>query len=453
MRIRKILIWFIFVIFAVKISTVSAFCEGVQFDNSQMVMGFVERMYTYILERNADSEGLMDWTGQLLFKLTDGAEVAEGFVMSEEFILKDVNDEEYVKKLYLTLFDRVPSTDEVNRWVFELENGASREEVLAGFINSVEFENLCKTYGIDPGHIYDTGKTSVYTSGNRIDSSSADREKISQYVERLYNKALGRDSESDGKEYWINQIVSGKEYDAATVAKIGFFESAEYKQKKKTNGEFITDAYHAFFGREPDDSGYKYWMMKLATGEYDRPGMIEVGFGRSEEFKNLLVSYGFRLINNESSQDIESFKPVPINELANYSSIRKKMTDAEFQEAYNIALEIVTPLANMSREKQLKELSKEMRKRFENGTYSMSEDHYNDPYGYFVLGTASCAGCTRATGLCLNILGIPYEHVNENQYTHQWCRVNVNGTYWICDAFGMYAGPEPGPYQHPNVIQ
>lgn len=60
-------------------------------------------------------------------------------------------------------------------------------------------------------------------------------------------------------------------------------------------------------------------------------------------------------------------------------------------------------------------------------SYSMSADHYNDPYGYFILGSASCAGCTRATGLCLNILGIPYEHVNENQYSHQWCRVNVNG--------------------------
>lgn len=83
--------------------------------------------------------------------------------------------------------------------------------------------------------------------------------------------------------------------------------------------------------------------------------------------------------------------------------------------------------------------------------YSMSSPHYNDPYGYFILHTASCAGCTRATGLCLNILGIPYEHVNENQYSHQWCRVNVNGTYWICDAYGLYCGPEPAPYTHPYL--
>ena len=85
-------------------------------------------------------------------------------------------------------------------------------------------------------------------------------------------------------------------------------------------------------------------------------------------------------------------------------------------------------------------------------SYSMDADHYNDPYGYFVLGSASCAGCTRATGLCLNVLGIPYEHVNENQWDHQWCRVKMDdGTYWICDAYGLYCGPEPAPYQHPYL--
>ena len=49
------------------------------------------------------------------------------------------------------------------------------------------------------------------------------------------------------------------------------------------------------------------------------------------------------------------------------------------------------------------------------------------------------------------MLGIPYEHVNENQYTHQWCRVDMGGgVYWICDAYGLYCGPEFAPYQHPN---
>lgn len=143
---------------------------------------------------------------------------------------------------------------------------------------------------------------------------------------------------------------------------------------------------------------------------------------------------------------------VPVNELANLSSLRKKMTDEELNQAYNMAAEIVKPCLKLSKEEQLQEITYSLVKLFDSGlTYSMTDAHYNDPYGYFVLGTASCAGCARATGLCLNMLGIPYEHVNENQYSHQWCRVEIDGTYWICDAFGLYCGPEPAPYAHPSL--
>ena len=141
-----------------------------------------------------------------------------------------------------------------------------------------------------------------------------------------------------------------------------------------------------------------------------------------------------------------------MEKLANLSSLRKKATDGELAQAYNAALAVATPLAGLPREEQLIGIAKSLRAMVDSGMlYSMSSPHYNDPYGYFILHTASCAGCTRATGLCLNILGIPYEHVNENQYSHQWCRVNVNGTYWICDAYGLYCGPEPAPYTHPYL--
>lgn len=147
----------------------------------------------------------------------------------------------------------------------------------------------------------------------------------------------------------------------------------------------------------------------------------------------------------------KTFEPVPMTQLANLKSIRKKCTDAELQVAYDTALEIVKPLAKKSEKEQLQGIARELRGLFDAGmTYSTDAPHYNDPYGYFVLNTASCAGCTRATGLCLNILGIEYEHVNENQWGHQWCRVNIDGEYWICDAYGLYCGIEPAPYQHPR---
>ena len=146
------------------------------------------------------------------------------------------------------------------------------------------------------------------------------------------------------------------------------------------------------------------------------------------------------------------FTPVPMDKLANRKSLQKRATNDQLAQAYAEAVKLVTPYAGLSLEEQLWGIAISLRQRFENGMdYSMESSHYNDPYGYFIEGSASCAGCTRATGLCLNILGISYEHVNEDRYSHQWCRVNVNGVYWICDAYGLYCGPEPAPYTHPYL--
>lgn len=148
------------------------------------------------------------------------------------------------------------------------------------------------------------------------------------------------------------------------------------------------------------------------------------------------------------------WSPVPLTELDNYKSLKRKMTDEEFQQAYEEARKIVTPLAFKSRAEQLQGIANALREMVDDGTvvYSTDAPHYNDAYGYLVLHVASCAGCARTTGLCLNMLGIPYEHVNENQWSHQWCRVPMpDGSYWICDSYGLYCGPEPAPYQHPYL--
>ncbi|MBD5134123.1 MAG: S-layer homology domain-containing protein [Clostridiales bacterium] len=142
---------------------------------------------------------------------------------------------------------------------------------------------------------------------------------------------------------------------------------------------------------------------------------------------------------------------VPVDQLANLPSVKRRASSAQFAEAYEVAKTVVEPLRGLSREVQLCAIALALRVITENNiTYSMESANYGDPYGFFVDHSASCAGCTRATGLCLNMLGIPYEHVNENAYSHQWTRVNLNGTYWICDAYGLYCGPEQAPYQHPR---
>ena len=142
----------------------------------------------------------------------------------------------------------------------------------------------------------------------------------------------------------------------------------------------------------------------------------------------------------------------PVSSITIASNLKKGMTEEEFNQAYAIACSIASKYAGLSKEEQLEAIFAELRYLTEAQlTYSDTDAHYSDVYGFFVLNRASCAGATRAVGLCLNILGIEFEHVNENQWSHQWCRVEVNGKYWICDAYGYYVGEEPGPYQHPWI--
>lgn len=62
------------------------------------------------------------------------------------------------------------------------------------------------------------------------------------------------------------------------------------------------------------------------------------------------------------------------------------------------------------------------------GDYVTSGPYYNSPYGVFIAGQQSCAGCTRALGLILEYMGFTWGHVNPNAWDHQWCVVyDVDG--------------------------
>ena len=143
---------------------------------------------------------------------------------------------------------------------------------------------------------------------------------------------------------------------------------------------------------------------------------------------------------------------IAMNKLERYSYFRKYMSESEMTQAYNVAKSLLEPIRGLSRKDQVIQIAVILRRWFDNGmTYTMKLKHYNDPYGYFVLKWGSCAGCARATGMCLNMLGFSYEHVNENQYSHQWARVKVGNEYWICDAYGLYVGKEPAVRKHPYL--
>ena len=124
---------------------------SIEIEPNDDIIAFCTRLYTTCLGRNADQNGLMAWARQLANQRDTGAGAARGFFFSEEFLGRNVDNDEYVRRLYLTFMGREPDEAGYNAWVAQLDSGISREEVFEGFVGSQEFTRLCAYYGIVRG--------------------------------------------------------------------------------------------------------------------------------------------------------------------------------------------------------------------------------------------------------------------------------------------------------------
>jgi len=128
---------------------------------SEQVQAFVTRFYVQCLNRQPDQAGLDEWVGRLLNGSKTGADVANGFVFSDEFVGNNHSNEAFLTILYRAFFNRESDTDGYNSWLGRMTGGMSREKVLEGFLKSQEFAQLCSAYGITP---YAGASTSVSQS-------------------------------------------------------------------------------------------------------------------------------------------------------------------------------------------------------------------------------------------------------------------------------------------------
>ena len=62
-------------------------------DKNPQVTAFVRRLYTIALDRSADVDGLNSWTGKLLQKTQTPAQVASGFVFSQEMENRELSNQ------------------------------------------------------------------------------------------------------------------------------------------------------------------------------------------------------------------------------------------------------------------------------------------------------------------------------------------------------------------------
>lgn len=169
---------------------------------------YVEQLYETVLHRQGEASGAQGWVDALNAG-TSRADVANGFVFSQEHeiqlsgayqagvFLADPTDAA-VARLYYGILDRAPDAGGLQTWEGAAHSGTSLTSIAQSFFNSAE-------YGL--GH--PTAQTDQ------------------QFVDSLYQNALGRPAEAGGEKAWLDFLQAGAS--RAQVA-VGIAESAEAQQ-------------------------------------------------------------------------------------------------------------------------------------------------------------------------------------------------------------------------------
>ncbi len=116
---------------------------------------FIERLYIKILNREPDEEGIKFWEDRLKNKKATAQDLAKYFFNSDEFKSQNLSDSLFIKRLYETVLDREPDSEGYKFWLEELAKGdVDRSKMVDMFIDSPEFRNIAKKYGIKANRLH-----------------------------------------------------------------------------------------------------------------------------------------------------------------------------------------------------------------------------------------------------------------------------------------------------------
>lgn len=131
------------------------------------------------------------------------------------------------------------------------------------------------------------------------------------------------------------------------------------------------------------------------------------------------------------------------NTTPNYAALSQRQKEAQ---ALTVAKQIVSTLPANATDLERVDIAAQIVAYYcSYCAYTMDGKDYRTPFGVFIKGEFSCAGATRALGLVLDCMGIPWTHVNKDQYSHQWCALTMDGQVGYADGQMGWAGYGPHP--------
>ncbi len=224
----------------------------------------VYRAFTAVLGREPDIAGHQHWTTQLasgamsLDQITTALTASGGF----QSTYGGLGNGQFVTTLYQNVLGRAPSTAQLNDWINQLANGATRAEVVSTLAESSE--NIARTRPVQEA--FDT---------TRDPTTWADD------VVRLYQAIFDRPPDNGGFSHWTEQLPKGAEFNEIVSA---FMNSPEFQATygEASVPEFVELLYQNVLKRGADTGGTNYWNEALQNG-WTRPDVVSF-FMNSNEF-------------------------------------------------------------------------------------------------------------------------------------------------------------------------
>ncbi|KPX49347.1 Uncharacterized protein ALO68_00547 [Pseudomonas syringae pv. helianthi] len=146
----------------------------------------ISSLYTELLGRAADAGGLANWQAVVANGGTL-ADVAAGLAVSTEAQALDQSNGDFVRDLYTSALGRAADQGGLDSWVSQLFNGASRAEVAQGIVGSQEA------------------------------AAKAD----SDFIDGLYQSAIGRAADAGGKAAWSGLLAGGGTHADVAIGIVG----------------------------------------------------------------------------------------------------------------------------------------------------------------------------------------------------------------------------------------
>jgi len=207
----------------------------------------VAGLFDGLLGRGVDNSGLITFTGQLNNGGTV-AQAADAILHSTEYTARfgDVNAETnagFVNELYQTALGRAPDQGGFDAYVSALNAGASRGGIAAGIALSTEnFAGLT------------VDETGIFVPDAEAAAAG-----------RLYFGLLDRPGDAGGVMNFKSFLEGGA---TTTQAAQAFIDSSEYQSKFAglSNADFVDQLYENALGRDPDGGGFEAYTTALNNG-------------------------------------------------------------------------------------------------------------------------------------------------------------------------------------------